>query len=91
MHLLGRAGGFAAQDELWSFCSEGLVRIHAGDEEEWKRLRVLMRQYADAPMDLGDASMVAAAEKLGLRRIFTLDRHFHSYRALGREPFEVVP
>lgn len=54
-------------------------------------MRELMRQYADSPMDLADASLVITAERLGLRKIFTLDGHFRAYRILGRDTFEVVP
>lgn len=91
MYLLGRAGGFAAQDELWGFCADDLVKIHAAEEAEWQRMRLLMRQYADTPMDLADASLVAAAEELGVRRVFTLDSHFRAYRLFGREAFDIVP
>jgi predicted nucleic acid-binding protein len=38
-----------------------------------------------------DASLVAAAEQLQLRRIFTLDRYFHAYRSDGKNPFDVIP
>ncbi len=41
----------------------------------------LMLQYADAPMDLADASLVTVAERFGIDRVFTLDRrHFAAYR-----------
>ena len=37
--------------------------------------------YADHPMDLADASLVAAAETLGTRQVFTVDRNdFATYR-----------
>ena len=40
-----------------------------------------MERYIDHPMDLADASLVAAAEALGARRIFTIDRRdFETYR-----------
>jgi predicted nucleic acid-binding protein len=54
-------------------------------------MRALMRQYHDATMDLTDASLVVTAEGLNLRRIFTLDSHFHAYRIHGTDAFEVVP
>lgn len=91
MHLLGRAGGFPAQDALWALVAKDLVRLHLPDVEEWKRVRALMQQYADAPMDLGDASLVAAAERLGLRRVFTIDSGFRAYRPHGKGAFDVVP
>lgn len=41
----------------------------------------LIEQYSDHPMDLADASLVAAAESIPTRRIFTIDRNdFETYR-----------
>lgn len=91
MYLLGRAGGLRAQEALWSYLADGLAVLHTPEAAEWQRMRVLMRQYGDAPMDLADASLVAAAERMGLRHIFTVDNHFGAYRIHGRQPFEVVP
>jgi predicted nucleic acid-binding protein len=42
-------------------------------------------------MDLADAAIVAAAETLSPRRVFTLDRHFYAYRMSDGQAFEVVP
>lgn len=91
MYLLWRAGGLPAQEELWGYLADGLVVVHRPEAREWERMRTLMRQYRDSPMDLADASLVAAAEKLNLRRIFTLDDHFYAYRINGTHPFTVVP
>ena len=39
-----------------------------------------MERHADHPMDLADASLVAAAESLGTRHVFTIDRKdFETY------------
>jgi predicted nucleic acid-binding protein len=54
-------------------------------------MRELMRRYHDLPMDLADASLVAAAETLNLGQVFTLDRHFHAYRRFDTDPFTVLP
>lgn len=91
MYLVGRAGGFPAQACLWRLRREGTIRLHVPDDAQADRMEALMQRYRDAPMDLGDASLVAAAESLGLRRIFTLDRHFLFYRVNDIEAFEVVP
>lgn len=80
MYLLYQAGGHAAQDELWGWIADGLLRLHLPTEDEWQRMRELMAQYQDAPMDLADASVVVAAEVLSVSRVFTLDRHFYAYR-----------
>jgi predicted nucleic acid-binding protein len=51
--------------------------------------------YADHPRDLADASLVVAAESLGTRKIFTVDRKdFTAYRVRRGHrhyPFEVLP
>ena len=90
MYLLRRAGGLGAQEELWGFLDNDLIRLHETVPAEQSRIRELMREYEDTPMDLADASLVAAAETLGLRRIFTLDRHFYVYRTLDHASFEVI-
>jgi len=91
MHLLHRYGGHSAQDELWSYLNDGLLRVHIHTDAEKLRMRSLMRQFADTPMDLADASLVAAAETLQTRRIFTLDSDFYVYRRADGNTFEVVP
>ncbi len=91
MHFLHRAGGLPAQDELWGLLADGLLILRLPEDREWERLRTLMQDYSDSPMDLADASLVTAAEHLRVRRISTLDRHFHAYRMKGRKAFQVVP
>ena len=91
MHLLNNIAGHFAQDVLWSYIIDGLVAIHESSPEEWARMRELMAKYKDTPMDLADASLVAAAEVLGVRRIFTVDSDFVVYRLPGKQAFEIVP
>lgn len=90
MYLLFQAGGYSAQDELGGWVADGLLRLHLPTEVEWRRMRELMAQYRDAPMDLADASVVVAAEVLSVSRVFTLDRHFYAYRKTDRIVLEVV-
>jgi predicted nucleic acid-binding protein len=42
-------------------------------------------------MDLADASLVAVAERLRVRHVFTLDGHFRIYRPRHTRHFEVFP
>ena len=86
MHLLGRQGGHGFQDKLWAYLDAGVLELHLTDETE----RAQMRQYRDTPMDLADASLVAAAAALQMRRVFTLDSDFYIYR-MGNDSFEVLP
>lgn len=90
MYLASRAGGWL-QRLLWRYVQEGVLRLHEPSQAEIDRMAALMERYRDTPMDLADASLVAAAEALGRSRIFTLDRHFHVYRFRGNQAFEIVP
>ena len=90
MYLLGEAGGWIAQDALWSLAEQGDVEIAEQGAEG--RIRVLMEKYQDRPMDLADASLVVLAEQQGLRDIFTLDHaDFRIYRINGRHAFRLWP
>jgi predicted nucleic acid-binding protein len=52
---------------------------------------VLMKKYADTPMDFADATLVALAEQLGLTDILTLDRRgFAAYRTSKGKRFRLV-
>ncbi len=50
----------------------------------------LMKTYGDTPMDLADASLVAVAESLDIRQIFSLDSHFYIYRLMNGSVLNVV-
>ena len=91
MYLLGSYGGWLAQNELWGYATDQLLVIQPISQAEQKRMQELMEQYRNVPMDLADASLVAVAEVLNQRHIFTLDRDFYIYRLLGTQSFEVVP
>lgn len=91
MHLLGRKLGLLGQEHLWELLADRVIVLARASDGDWERMRALMRQYRDAPMDLADASLVAVAERLGIHQIFTVDKHFRAYRIQGRGTFDVVP
>ena len=90
MHFLGRTGVFTLQQRLWDMRRGGLLAIHLTDDQEAGRMELLMRQYQDSPMDLADASLVAAAESLSLRRVFTVDRGFFYFQLSDGSPLLVI-
>lgn len=75
-----------------SDCVSALERMphHTPTTAETTRMADLMSQYNDTPMDLADASLVAAAESQSLRRVFTFDRDFYVYRLADGSALEVV-
>jgi predicted nucleic acid-binding protein len=91
MYILRRELGYPGQEALWQLHATGQLIIHESGLAEQERMRALMDEYQDIPMDLADASLVAAAETRNVRRVFTLDRHFYAYRTAGGHSFEVVP
>jgi predicted nucleic acid-binding protein len=63
---------------VWNIAPEACLKVP-----------VLMKRYADLPMDLADASLVLLAESLGHGRILTTDeRDFRNYRWKSRRPFQ---
>jgi uncharacterized protein len=66
----------------------GGLRVWEIAAPQVKQLPVLMRKYADLPMDLADASLVLLAEHLDSGRILSTDeRDFRAYRWKQRKPF----
>ncbi len=96
MYLVFRAGGFLAQAALWRLRTTKRLLLHDLTDHdltdaEVGRMAELMEAYRDRPMDLADASIIAAAEQLGVRRLFALDRDFYIYRLADGAALEVVP
>ena len=57
---------------------------------EWVRIGELVARYADLPLGTVDASVVAAAERLGVTAIATTDRrHFSVVRPGHAQAFEL--
>ena len=78
-HMLDPAS--VGADRLREFVMQGGLSIWWFDESTLTRTFELMETYADRPMDLADASLIAAAETLGTRKVFTIDRDdFRTYR-----------
>jgi uncharacterized protein len=78
-HMLGAAS--IGSDRLREFVESGGLSVWFLDRPALTRAFELMELYADHPMDLADASIVAAAEALGSKRVFTIDRDdFETYR-----------
>lgn len=78
-HMLGPAS--LGSDRLREFIENGGMSVWFFDRAAVTRAFELMEKYADHPMDLADASLVTAAEAIGTRQVFTIDRKdFAAYR-----------
>jgi uncharacterized protein len=67
------------------------TEIVPSSAERVKRAIVLMRKYADVPMDLVDALLVVVAEEFRVHDVLTLDRRGFGVYRVGRQRFRVIP
>jgi hypothetical protein len=68
---------------LWA--ERGALHVDAPADGSLAQMRRIAQRFADLPLDLADASIAEAAERLGLRRILSIDADFDVYRdARGR-------
>ena len=87
-HLIGTRLSQDIAIALMQDAAEGNLLIWTPPPERVARIPELMRQYANLPMDLADASLVLLAEHLGHGRILSTDlRDFEAYRWKNHKPF----
>lgn len=75
-------------EPLWELLRRGIVEFDFELRQDFENIAVLMRRYADLPMDLADACLVRMAERRHDVRVFTLDSDFKIYR---RHVRQVIP
>jgi predicted nucleic acid-binding protein len=92
-HMLGPAS--VGSDRLRDFIDNGGLSVWFFERGTVRRAFELMEQYADHPMGLADASLVTAAEAIGTRQVFTIDRKdFAAYRVRRghrHQAMQIVP
>jgi predicted nucleic acid-binding protein len=72
--------------------SVGGFSLEAFTSQDLSNCQRLLKTYADLDIGLADASVIATAERLGSRRILTVDeRHFRIVRATDGKPFTLLP
>ncbi len=87
-YLLGR-DSFESVELFLDFYQQGYFEIFNLTKHHIIRMKELMRQYSDHPMDLADASLIILAEHLEHGNILSIDqRHFESYRWGKNRRFE---
>lgn len=90
IHLLARLRG--GPEACLDFVVSGGAVLVPASNTSVRRVRSLIEQYRDLPMDYADATLVALAEDIGTNLIFTTDqRDFSVYRIRGRREFELLP
>lgn len=91
-YMLGRELGNRAFAGFLRHLPETKYRVVALETQDFLRAAEILEQYADTRVDFVDASVVAIAERLRIRRILTLDqRDFRTVRPLHSDYFEILP
>ena len=88
-HLAGGGSNAARPLEFLLAASVPLVPLSV---EGYRRCALLLRRYADLPMDFADATLVVLSDALETERVFTLDRRgFLTYRNASSQAFQLLP
>ena len=91
-YLLGDRVSAQAEIVFGQSIADGLLSIEPVLDSEWSRITELMKQYADLPLGMADASLVALAERHRVSEIATLDhRHFSVVRPRHVASFTLLP
>jgi predicted nucleic acid-binding protein len=90
LYLLRRNAGTPGQEALWRFIDDGSLNILTPTPLAPQRAHAFMIEYADLPCDYADATLLVAAEDLGRRTLFSLDRHFYAYRLSNGDALELL-
>jgi predicted nucleic acid-binding protein len=84
-HFLGTA------EPVLAAVADGLLICPWDLVEQHDRVRELVRKYADQPMDLADACLVAMTEKWWDCKVVTVDAtDFRVYRRRGRHAIPLI-
>ena len=90
-YLLETRLGVEAEVRFLADLAEGNLIAEPVMARDWLRIAELVAKYRDLPLGTADASVVAAAERLGISEVATLDRrHFGVVRPTGG-PFSLLP
>lgn len=68
------------------------MEVEPPSGENWPRMADLVERYADFPLGVADASVIALAERLDAAVVITLDRRrFSAVEPRHRRAFELLP
>lgn len=76
-HLVGTRLGVEPEVRFLGDLAAGNLLAEPVAAADWMRIAELVARYSDLPLGTVDASVIAAAERLGIHDVATLDRrHF---------------
>ena len=91
-YLLHRWLGHHVMCSFMGVMRDPIWMIEQVTQGDFIRVEQLLRQYADARLDLVDATLVTLAERMNIDTILTLDRRdFYLIRPLHTDHFTILP
>jgi predicted nucleic acid-binding protein len=91
-YLLASRLGLEPEVRFLGDLAAGAFSVAPVAASDWLRIAELVATYRDLPLGTVDASVVAAAERLGLAYIATVDRrHFSVVRPSHVAAFTLLP
>ncbi len=91
-YLIATRLGAAAEVRFLGDFAGGVFAVEPVDPADWLRIAELVGRYRDLPLGTVDASVVAAAERLGIVEVATVDRrHFGVVRPRHAETLRLLP
>lgn len=92
VYLVATRLGTHAEVRFLTDLASGALTPLSVEPDDWLRIAELVLQYQDMPLGTVDASVVAAAERLRLTDVVTLDRrHFTVVRPRHAPAFTLLP
>jgi len=90
--MLGRHVSATLEADLLDAIAEGELQLEVLERIDYARTSELVTTYADLPLGMVDASVVAIAERLDVREVATIDRrHFSVVRPRHVDAFTLLP
>lgn len=91
-YLLGSRLGTRSEVRFLGDLASGALIVEPVAAGDWLRIAELTWRYRNLPLGTVDASLVAAAERLGLRALATFDRrHLSAVRPAHIAAFDLLP
>jgi predicted nucleic acid-binding protein len=91
-YMLRTKLGIEAELDLLGDIQAGAFTLESFTASDLARSRRLIQQYRDLDLGLADAAVIAAAERLHVNRILTVDeRDFRAIRASDGTSFTLLP
>lgn len=91
-YMLARESGAEVEALFLTAVADGDLELVDLTTADLRRAAQLVRTYADMPLGTTDATVIAVAERLGVREVATLDRrHFSVVRPSHVEAFTLLP